>query len=293
MTDFQIAVDADNHLGESPIWSAEEQRLYWVNCEHPAQLHRWSPDTGAHDVWPMPQRCGGFVPKAGGGLLVVLADGIYDFDPGDGSLTLRVRIDIAPQVKLHECHCDRQGRFWVGSYDHDFPADRNAKGGSYFRLDGDRLTSVIDGIAVANGLAFSPDGHTLYASDSASRNVHAYTLDPVTGTLSDKRLFIALTPDDVGFIDGATVDCDGGYWLAMVGGAELRRYLPDGTLERRVALPFSNPTKPTFGGRDLATLYVTSTKLAINADHPFYDANGPVYAFQPGETGVAEVPLAS
>lgn len=293
MTDFQIAVDADNYLGETPIWSVEEQVLWWVNCEQPSQLHRWSPDTNAHDVWPMPQRCGGFVPKAGGGLLVVLADGLYDFDSGNGALTLRVKLALDPMVKLHECHCDRQGRFWVGSYDHHFPADRSAKGGCFYRLDGDRLTPVIDGIAVANGLAFSPDGRTLYASDSPSRRVDAYTLDPATGEISDRRAFITLTDDDAGFIDGATVDSEGGYWLTMVAAAELRRYHADGTLDRRIPLPFSNPTKPAFGGKNLATLYVTSTKMALNTDHSLYGANGPVYAFQPGETGVAEVPLAS
>lgn len=287
-----MAFDADNYLGETPIWSAEEQALWWVNCEQPAEMHRWHPESGRHDVWPMPARNGGFVPKAGGGLLVALADGLYDFDPASGALAMRVQSDLPDLIKLHECHCDRQGRFWIGAYDHHFPADRSAAGGFFYRLDDDVLTPVIDGIAVANGLAFSPDGRTMYATSSPSRKVEAFDLDPETGDVSNRRTFFALEPDYKGHIDGATVDAEGGYWVALVGTGELRRYTPDGALDRTIAMPCSNPTKPGFGGPDMATLYVTSTKMAINPDHPGNAANGPVYALRPGVAGVAETPLA-
>ena len=84
MTDVTIAFDAGNHLGETPVWSAREQALWWVNCEEPPELHRWHPASGAHRVWPMPKRIGGFVFKASGGLLVALNDGVYDFAPESG-----------------------------------------------------------------------------------------------------------------------------------------------------------------------------------------------------------------
>jgi sugar lactone lactonase YvrE len=291
MTDVTLAFDADNYLGETPIWSVADQALFWVNCEHPPELHCWQPSSGSHTVWPMPQRIGGFVAKASGGLLVALADGLYDFAPDGGALTLRVRSPLPASVKLHECHCDRQGRFWIGSYDHAFPADRQARGGSWFRLDGDRLTPVIEGISVANGLAFSPDGRTMYAADSPTRKVEAFDLDPDTGAISGRRPFLQLG-DGEGFVDGATVDAQGGYWLANVGAGALRRYRPDGRLDRIVALPFSNPTKPAFGGADLQTLYVTSTKMAMASTMTPTAANGGIYALRPGETGVPEVAFA-
>ena len=290
MTEVTIAIDADNHLGETPIWSGADEALWWVNCENPPELHRWHPASGTHNVWPMPLRIGGFVHRQDGGILVALADGLYDFDPESGSLARRVASPLPPHVKLHECHCDRQGRFWIGAYDHDFPANPAADGGAFFRLDGDRLVPVITGIAVANGLAFSPDGRTLYAADAPKRAVRAWDLDPETGAISNEREFLRLVEGE-GFVDGATVDSAGGYWLANVAAGRLRRYLPDGTLDRIVELPFTNPTKPAFGGPDLGTLYVTSTKLAMPAFKQPAMPNGPVYQLRPDETGVAETPF--
>ena len=282
-------LDADNYLGEAPIWSVAEQALYWINCEQPPALHRWKPETGVRDVWPMPARVGGVVLKRDAGVVVVLADGIYEFNPADGTLSLRCRSPLPQHVKLHECQCDRQGRLWVGSYDHQFsPSRRDAKGAAFFRWDKTGLTPLIPGISVANALAFSPDGHTLYAADAPTRRVEAFDLDVATGNLSNRRPFIHLG-EDQGFPDGATVDAEGGYWLAAVGAGALRRYEPDGTLDRVVSLPFSNPTKPAFGGPGLDILFVTSTKLKIGAGDP---RNGGLFALRPGERGLPE-PLLS
>lgn len=290
MTDVRVAFNAGNHLGETPQWLPAEQALWWVNCEHPAELHRWHPASGAHRVWPMPQRIGGFVLGKSGVAVVALADGLYAFDAETGALELRVPSPFPPQVKLHEAACDRQGRLWIGGFDHDFPANREASSAAFCRLDGDRLVPVIEGIAVANGLAFSPDGRTLYASNSPKRTVEAWDLDPETGEVSNRRTFVALK-DGEGFVDGATVDAGGGYWLANVAAGALRRYRPDGTLDRIVPLPFSNPTKPAFGGPDLKTLFVTSTQMAMACFMEPTQPNGAVFALEPGETGIAETPF--
>src|SRR5690242_12834205 len=114
MTDAAVdrVLDADNHLGETPIWSAAEQALYWVNCEQPHALERWEPATGARRTWTMPKRVGGFALKAevGAGLVVVLADGLYDFDAASGEVALRVPSPLPAHVALHETGVDRQGR---------------------------------------------------------------------------------------------------------------------------------------------------------------------------------------
>ena len=286
----RVAFDADNYLGETPVWNPHDQALWWVNCEHPPELHRWHPASGDHRVWPMPRRIGGFVHKQGGGMLVALADGVYDFEPETADLKLRAPSPLPPHITLHECHCDRQGRFWIGSYDHHYPADRSAAGACWFRLEGDRLIPVIDGVVVANGLAFSPDGRTLYVVTNPTRRVEAFDLDPASGDLSNRRLFLELG-DGEGFTDGATVDSEGGYWLACVAAGALRRYRPDGTLDRIVPLPFANPTKPAFGGPAMKTLFVTSTRLAIPPMCKPTAENGALFALEPGETGIPDTPF--
>jgi sugar lactone lactonase YvrE len=291
----RMAVDcvlrANNFLGETPIWSPEEQALWWVNCEHPPELLRWVSATGSLERWPMPMRVGGFVPAADGTLLVALADGLYDFEPKNGHMSLRVSSPFPEHVKLHECQCDRQGRFWVGGFDHLFPNDLSSAAAYYCRLDGDRLTPLIEGIQCANGLAFSPDGRTVYLASSPAREVIQFDLNPASGDISNRRTFITLE-EGYGYIDGATVDTAGGYWLAVVGAAALRRYLPNGTLDREIPLPFSNPTKPAFGGPDMRTLFVTSTKMKIDPKVFGQEANGDLFALQPGEQGITETPFA-
>lgn len=291
MPEVRIAVAADNHLGETPVWSEAEQALWWVNCENPPELHRWHPESGEHRVWPMPQRIGGFATKASGGMLVALADGVYDFDARTSALSLRAPSPFPQHVKLHESHCDRQGRFWIGGYDHDFGSNPKASGAAICRLDGDRLTPVITGIAIANGMTFSSSGDRMYLADAPKRKVVLYDLDTATGDLANGRTFLALKEGE-GFVDGATMDTEGGYWLANVAAGALRRYMPDGTLDRIVPLPFSNPTKPAFGGPDMKTLFVTSTKMALPAFMEPTAPNGHVYSLQPGETGIAETPFA-
>ena len=292
MADVKVAFDAGNYLGETPAWSAAEQALWWVNCEDAPELHRWHPESGAHTFWPMPQRIGGFAFRPDGTLLVALYDGLYDFTPATDELVFRVPSPFPPHVALHESAVDRQGRFWIGGFDRNFPANRAAADAAICRLDGDRLVPVITGIAVANALAFSPDGRTLYASDSPKRMVEAYDLDPATGDLSNRRTFLALQEGE-GFVDGAAVDSEGGYWLANVAAGALRRYLPDGTLDRVVALPFSNPTKLAFGGPDLGTAYITSTQSVAMCFSQPTQPNGPIYAAQTGFTGIAEPLLAT
>ncbi len=291
MTEVTVAFNAGNYLGETPVWSASEQALWWVNCEEPPQLHRWHPASGAHRVWPMPKRIGGFVFKASGGLLVALKDGVYDFAPESSALTLRAPSPFPAYVNLHECTTDRQGRFWIGGYDTRYPADRGAMGAGYCRLEDGSLVVAADGVHVSNGLAFSPDGRTMYGTGSPTSQVDAFDLDPASGGLSNRRPFLKLAQGE-GFADGACVDSLGGYWLANVGAAALRRYLPDGTLDRIVALPFAFPTKPAFGGPDLKKLYITSGQNSAPTLVEAALPGGAVFALEPGETGLADVSFA-
>lgn len=261
--EVRLVVDAGNTTGETPVWSADEQALYWIDCEDPPQVQRWDSASGEVRRWEMPERCGGIVLKQGGGALVTLASGLFDFDFASGELKLRVASPLPDHVALHECACDPTGRFWVGAIDKRIgPGAMHPGGAKLFRLERDKLVSVIDDISCANGLAFSPDGTVLYISDSTTQRCDRYELDPASGAVRNRATFFQLNADE-GFVDGAAVDAEGGYWATLVYAGRLRRYLPDGTLDIEVALPFANPTKPAFGGPDMRTIFITSTSQSL------------------------------
>jgi L-arabinonolactonase len=285
--ELKHVVNRGDHVGETPIWSNARNGLYWVNCEAPPQLQFWDAASGDCKVWPVPQRLGGFVLERGGGAFLALADGLYDLDLDNGALSKRVACNLT-HASLHECRCDRNGRVWVGSIDRRVgPDNLQPAGGTFFRLQGDRLIPVMSGISCSNGLAFSPDGKTLYHTDSPTRTVFSWTVDPLSGDLSNKREFARLEAND-GFCDGATVDAEGGYWMALVFGGKIRRYLPDGTPDIEIPLPFASPSNVAFGGPDYATLYITTTKLSIGAPLRGEQMLGGLYSVECGYRGLPE-----
>ncbi|MCB2078734.1 MAG: SMP-30/gluconolactonase/LRE family protein [Novosphingobium sp.] len=272
-----------NTVGETPVWSVADQSLTWINCEDEPELLRWDHASGEITRWPMPERIGGFVFRQGGGALVVLADGLYNFDFSSGDLSLRVRSPLSEPVALHECACDPSGRFWVGGMNQTIGAQDPFPGGAkLFRLDGDRLVAEIDDMSCTNGLAFSADGKTLYVSDSTTQRCDRYAVDQQTGALGERETFFQLQPDQ-GFVDGATVDSEGAYWCPLVYTGKLRRYLPDGTPDLEVELPFANPTKVAFGGPDMKTMFVTSTAQSVGT--PVTPLDGGLFRFLTDYTG--------
>jgi len=260
--------NVDTVLGETPVWSAREQALYWINVEPTPQIQRWASASGEVKSWVMPKRIGGIALKPDGGALVVLADGVYDFDFATGEVNLRAKSPLPHPIALHECVCDPTGRFWTGSINEGVGAGNPFPGGAgLFRLEGSELIQAFGDVSCANGLAFSPDGRTLYFSDSTTQRCDRYALDPVTGELGPRETLFQLGEGE-GFVDGATVDAAGGYWAALVYVGKLRRYLPDGTPDVEIALPFANPTKLAFGGPELRTIFVTTIKHGLGGEQP-------------------------
>jgi L-arabinonolactonase len=272
-------------LGETPFWSQAEQALYWINCEpHPA-LQRFDPATGQNKVWGMPERIGAVALTESSGIIVALASGVFAFDRDTGGLAPLANNEAAHLV-LHEGKCDRQGRFWIGSLDQGFLNTGHATGAVFHRLDDGHLSVMIRGIEiVTNGLAWSPDGRRMYWADSRTQEIFVADYDVETGTPLNQRLF-AKIEESAGLPDGAAMDVLGGYWIALFQGGALRRYTPDGTIDREVQLPISQPTMPAFGGRDYRTVYLTSTRhgLAEGDD----SKNGCLHALDLGVQGLPE-----
>jgi sugar lactone lactonase YvrE len=284
MLDVECILRAENRLGEVPVWSQRERLLYWVDIRGPT-LHALDPATGAARAWPMPEAIGAVALHAGGGLLVALASGLFRFDPDSAALTPLQPIEAEiPTSRLNDGRCDRQGRFWVGSMDRSTAEGR----GSLYRYDPDgALHRLRGGIEVPNGLAFSPDGRTMYFCDTPTHRLLAFTLDPDSGAIVAERIFAECAPP--GAPDGAVTDVDGCLWVAHFGGARVTRYRPDGGIDRVVPLPVERPTACCFGGDDLGTLFITSSRQNLDAAAlSKYPLSGGVFALRPGVGGLPE-----
>jgi len=286
-TDVHCLLDARATLGECPVWSVEEQALYWVDTLG-RSVNRFDHVTGANQSWRLPQDIGCCALREGGGLVLGLRGGFHGFDPGSGALVpLRAVEADRPDVRLNDGRCDRRGRFWAGSV--QVPPVPARPGGALHRLDRDhRCDKVLDGLLIPNGLAFSPDDRTLYLSDShpSRQTIWAFEFDADEGRLGDRRIF-ATTWDLPGRPDGAAVDAEGFYWSAGIDGGQVVRFAPDGRIDRTVALPVSGPTMCAFGGPGLDVLFVTSMRPA-DVDGKVEPLAGGLFAFAAGVAGLPE-----
>lgn len=250
-------------LGESPVWHPHEQVLYW--CDIPGQrLHRWDPQRAVHHTWPLDSEPGCLAPLAGGGLLLALRRGLVRFNPGDGtSLDLLAPPYDTGQQRFNDGKVDPHGHLWVGTL-HE-PRDRPAA--ALYRLGPHGLEVVGTDCTVSNGLAWSPDGRAAYWADTWAHVIYAIDLDPAgrpTGARRPWRRFDHRDPTQAqpygGRPDGAAVDREGHYWVAMFEGRQLLRLSPDGRTVQRLPLPVCCPTMPCFGGVDGRTLYLTTAR---------------------------------
>jgi L-arabinonolactonase len=249
-------LDAGAEVGEGAVWDVGEQALFWVDIPR-GRLHRFDPATGENRTWEMGEPIGCLALREGGGAVVALRSGFHLFDFATGARTPVVDPEAdRPRNRFNDGATDRQGRLWAGTMRTGDPAPE----GAFYRLDPDlACTPWIGGIFTTNGLAFSPDGRTMYCSDSNPRvrTIWACDYDRDTGTPGERRVFFD-TRRVAGRPDGGTVDADGCYWMAGVSGWQLVRLTPGGEIDRCVELPVERPTKPMFGGPNLDVLFITT-----------------------------------
>jgi sugar lactone lactonase YvrE len=220
---------------------------------------------------------------AEGSVLVGLRTGAYRFDLADGGLTLLAPAPYDPRrFFLNDGKCDRQGRFWVGPMRHallPLVGDPGPAEGPLWRLDGNRLVPQGAPAQLSNGLAWSPDGRTMYHSHTMRGEINAWDFDPDTGEIARGRLFARI--EGAPGPDGAEVDRDGFYWSAINGQGRILRFDPDGRVERALRVPFQYPTMVTFGGPELRTIFVTSGRWPIaDKDAADYPLDGGIFAFE-------------
>ncbi|MBX9907492.1 MAG: SMP-30/gluconolactonase/LRE family protein [Beijerinckiaceae bacterium] len=242
-------------VGEGPFWDEASQSLFWIDIRRPA-LHRYDVEGRALGSWPLPEPVGAFALLADGErALVALASGLALLDLPSGELERLFDPEPErPENRLNEGKISPCGQFFVfGSMDEREPKQAT---GSLYRLAADgRVATLARDLVVANGVAWSPDGGTLYFSDSRAAIIWAADWDASVGAITNRRVF-ATPSADQGRPDGAAMDDEGCYWSAGVSTGRLNRFAPDGALLESIPLPVQAPTMPAFGPP--GTLFVTS-----------------------------------
>ncbi|QQM29353.1 SMP-30/gluconolactonase/LRE family protein [Martelella lutilitoris] len=253
---IDILLDVKTTLGEGPVWDVKSQRLYFIDSMD-GRVFRCTAEGTELRAWDVPGKIGSMaLRKDGSGAIVSLDKGFHllDFESGDCQL-LHDPEPGMDTTRLNDGKCDRRGRFFAGSMD---MMEEGPKGALY-RVDPDfSVTKVDDGIICSNGPCFAPDDRTFYFTDTWTGEVWAYDYDIGTGAVSNRRTFTKVDTSNGGAADGATVDAEGYYWLALVYDGRICRYAPDGTLDREIEMPVKKVTSVQFGGPNLDVLYVTS-----------------------------------
>lgn len=267
-------------LGEGPSWDAEAGVLWWVDI-HNHRVHRFDPEAGEDTVYEVGETVGCAHPAADGRVVLGLRRGVALLDPASGAVEpLAMLLPDQPGLRLNDGKCDARGRLWVGSM------SKEEGGAALFRVDPDGgVHRAADGLTLSNGLGWSPDGGTLYLTDSPAKTILAFDFDPDAGTLSRRRVFADLSgPDSVP--DGLAVDAEGCVWSAQWGGACLVRFAPDGGELLRVRMPVTNPTSCAFGGSGGTELYVTTASIGMTEDE-VEEAfeSGDLFVLRPGVAG--------
>lgn len=279
---FTLHAQTRDRLGESPMWHPGEQALYWVDWYGPTiRRKRWGSETV--ESWTIAKETiiGSFVFASAGRLLIAVDSGLKLFDPATGQVTPFADPNEArPAVAYNDGKLDRQGRFWVGTFDLPETEPR----GILYCVEPNGTWSVADsGFAVCNGPAFSADGRTMYFSDSNTRRVLAYDIDAKSRMPRNRRVFAQFGAED-GVPDGLTVDAEGALWCALYGGGKLIRFAPDGSVIKAYELPCPIVTAAGFGGPDMTTLFVTTGVSPGNTP----DQGGGVFTLETGIKGLAE-----
>ncbi|MFG2721961.1 SMP-30/gluconolactonase/LRE family protein [Streptomyces sp. NPDC048416] len=256
---YEIAVREWAELGEGPTWDPATGRLIWVDILS-SRIHTFEPGTGRRTVLATEQHVGAAKPRAGGGLVVNLRDGVGLYGPR-GAFRWLAR-DAVPGRRGNDAAVAPDGALWVGTMRYD----EAPGGGSLSRVAADgTVREVLGEVSVSNGTGWSPDGRLMYYVDTPTRTVDVFDFD---GQLPHNRRVFASIEADAGYPDGLTVDADGGVWIALWDGGMVRRYAADGSLDLVLELPVRRPTACAFGGPGLTDLYITSARAGLAAPHP-------------------------
>ncbi|POX37839.1 calcium-binding protein [Streptomyces sp. Ru73] len=283
MRHWDVAVRSSARLGEGPTWDPARALLIWVDILT-CRVHSYDPATGRRTVMVTEQHVGAAKPRAGGGLVVNLRDGVGLYD-ADGAFSW-LAYEAVPGRRGNDAAVAPDGALWAGTMRYD----EAPGGGTLARIAPDgNAEPVLPDVTVSNGIGWSPDGRLMYYIDTPTRRIDVFEAGEtgwggaVEKLVPTRRAFVEIE-EGAGFPDGLCVDAEGGVWVALWDGGQVRRYTPEGTLDRTVDLPVRRPTACAFGGRDLTDLYITTAQ----EDAPRHPLEGSVLVVPGAGRGLAQ-----
>ena len=287
MPEPRVISSTRDRVGESPLWDPAAQALYWVDIEG-RHIHRYDWASRTQQTWDTAERVGCIALSARGGLVAAMESGIFAVEllapPQLRAVSLAPITHRRPDMRFNDGRCDARGRFWVSTMCMDMALA--APVGAWFCLDQRGLSSAhCEGLITPNGLAFSPDGATMYFSDShvSVQKIWAFDFDLERGQAGAGREFVDMTRLP-GRPDGAAIDAQGNYWICGNDAGQVHRFSPAGQLVASIHVPVAKPSMCAFGGPRLDVLFVTSIQPAGSAA----GLSGALFALDLGIRGLPE-----
>lgn len=263
-------------LGEGICWHPTRQRLAWVDIIGGCLFEM----SGDHvEQWDCGQMIGMIAPAADGTYLAALRSGIFRFRPETKVFRL---ITPAPYdttaFRFNDGKVDARGRLWVGTLSLRGQTDASAL---YSWVFAGPLQTMLTGVGISNGLAWTADGGTLYYIDTLARTVQRFAFDLETGRLTAGEIAVTFDEEE-GLPDGCAIDLDGNLWVAHWGGGRVTLSDPrTGRRLRTVILPVRNVTSCAFGGPRCDRLFISTARC----DGLSEELAGSVFVFKPEISG--------
>jgi sugar lactone lactonase YvrE len=285
----EVFADLDADVGEAPHWDERTNTLLFVDLTAGA-VFRYDQSGVRLGSFCVGQEVGAVIPRRGGGLVLAVRDGIaVASDTGEGFALIAPVERDTPGNRMNDAKCDPAGRLLAGTTAFDFSPHSAA----LYRVEPDwSFEQVVRSVTQSNGIAWSPDGSRMYFIDSATQGVDVFDYDAGTGSAGHRKRLVTIDRAH-GIPDGMTADSQGNLWVTCFGGAAVRCFSPAGVQLDEVVLPVTQVTSCTFGGPDLANLYVTSAAYRLSDDQLKREPHaGATFVCRPGAVGMPASPFA-
>lgn len=257
---MQSVFDIRCQHGESPVWDAANGYLYWVDLLK-GILHKGYIETGEVKSYEVGCSIGVLAIRPSGGIIMATGRGIGLWSETEQALQLLHLLENANHTRFNDGAMDAKGRFFAGTMSHDGTTPI----GILYRVDNNlQLCKMEESLLIPNGMGWSNDNKTFYLTDTNKHVIYSYDYDIITGNISNRKPFIEFGEDE--FPDGMCIDLQGNFWVAMWGGGKINKFSKSGQNLEEFILPVKYPTSCCFGGKEMKTLFITTSCLQLTQE---------------------------